>query len=60
MWKTIDWYASTPPKEVASAAYDGTFPTVTAAAENRGTCTGRCGVTQGGTFDFIGEPYKPR
>ena len=60
MWKTIDWYASTPPKEVASAAYDGTFPTVTAAAENRGTCTGRCGVTHGGTFDFIGEPYKPR
>jgi len=60
VWKTIDWDDSTPPKEVASAAYDGAFPTVPAAAENRGTCTGRCGVTHGGTFDFIWEPYRPR
>jgi hypothetical protein len=59
-WKTIDWDDSTPPKEVASAAYDGTFPTVPAAAENRGTCTGRCGLTSGGAFDFIWEPYRPR
>lgn len=59
-WKTIDWDDSTPPKEVASAAYDGTFPTVPTAAANRGTCTGRCGLTSGGTFDFIWEPYKPR
>ena len=60
VWKTVDWDDSTPPKEVASAAYDGTFPTVPAAAENRGTCTGRCGLTHGGVFDFIWEPYKPR
>jgi hypothetical protein len=60
VWKTVDWDDSTPPKEVASAAYDGTFPTVPAAAENRGTCTGRCGLTHGGVFDFIWETYKPR
>jgi hypothetical protein len=59
-WKMIDGDDSTPPKEVASAAYDGTFPTVPAAAENRGSCTGRCGQTHGGAFDFIWEPYRPR
>jgi hypothetical protein len=59
-WKTIDWDDSTPPKEVASAAYDGTFPSVPATAENRATCTGRCGLTHGGAFDFIWEPYRPR
>jgi len=58
-WKTIG-DDPTPPKEVASAAYDGTFPTVPAAAENRGSCTGRCGQTHGGAFDFIWEPYRPR
>jgi outer membrane protein OmpA-like peptidoglycan-associated protein len=51
----------TPPTEIASAAYDGTFPTVPAAAENRGICTGRCGQTHSiPPFDFIWEPYKPR
>lgn len=60
LWKTIDSDDPAPPREVASAAYDGTFPTVPAAAENRGTCTGRCGRTHGGSFDFIWEPYKPR
>jgi hypothetical protein len=59
-YKTITGDDSTPPKEVASAAYDGTFPTLPAAAENRRTCTGRCGLTHGGAFDFIWEPYKPR
>lgn len=59
-WKTVDGDDSTPPKEVASAAYDGTFPTVSAAAENRRNCTGRCGQTHSGAFDFIWEPYKPR
>lgn len=59
-WKVIDWDDSTPPKEVASAAYDGTFPTLPAAAENRGTCTDRCGLTHGGAFNFIWEPYRPR
>ena len=59
-YKTISSDDSTPPKELASAAYDGTFPTVPAAAENRGTCTGRCGLTHGGAFDFIWEPYRPR
>ena len=60
VWKTVDWDDSTPPKEVASAAYDGTFPAVPAAAENRSSCAGRCGRTHGGAFDFIWEPYKPR
>ncbi|MBX3302614.1 MAG: DUF4157 domain-containing protein [Nitrospira sp.] len=59
-YKTISGDDSTPPKEVASAAYDGTFPTVPAAAENRGTCIGRCGLTHGGAFDFIWEPYRSR
>lgn len=59
-YKTISGDDSTPPKEVASAAYDGTFPTLPAAAENRGTCTGRCGRTHSGSFDFIWEPYRPR
>jgi len=59
-YKTVSLDDSGPPKEVASAAYDGTFPTLPAAAENRGTCTGRCGLTHGGAFDFIWEPYKPR
>jgi outer membrane protein OmpA-like peptidoglycan-associated protein len=49
-----------PPYYVASAAYDGTFPTLPAAAENRGTCTGRCGISHSGVFRFIWEPYKPR
>ena len=59
-YKTIAGDDSTPPKEVASAAYDGTFPALPAAAENRGTCVGRCGLIHGGAFDFIWEPYKPR
>lgn len=59
-YKTISGDDSTPPKEMASAAYDGTLPSVPAAAENRGTCTDRCGVTHGGGFDFIWEPYRPR
>lgn len=59
-WKTIDWDDSTPPKEVASAAYDGTFPTLPAATENRRTCTSRCGMTHSGVFNFIWEPYKSR
>jgi hypothetical protein len=50
----------TPPTEVALAAYDGTFPSVPAAAANRGACTGRCGETRGGSFDFIWEPYRAR
>jgi|APLak6261663543_1056040.scaffolds.fasta_scaffold00138_4 hypothetical protein len=59
-YKTIAGDDSTPPKEMASAAYDGTFPTAPATTENRRTCTGRCELTHGGAFDFIWEPYKPR
>lgn len=59
-WKAIDGDDSTPPKEVASAAYDRTFPAVPAAAENRVSCSGRCGQTHSGAFDFIWEPYRPR
>ena len=50
----------TPPLQVASAAYDGTFPTLPSAAENRETCTGRCGISHSGVFRFIWEPYKPK
>lgn len=59
-YKAISGDDSTPPKEMASASYDGTFPTAPAGAENRGTCTDRCGLTHGGAFDFIWEPYRPR
>jgi hypothetical protein len=33
---------------------------VPAEAENRGDCTGRCGVAHNGKFRFIWEPYKSR
>jgi Domain of unknown function (DUF4157) len=59
-YKTIAGDDSTPPKEVASAAFDGAFPTLPPAAENRGSCDGRCGATHSGSFDFIWEPYKSR
>jgi hypothetical protein len=59
-YKTVAFDDSGPPKEVASAAYDGTFPTVPAAAENRGTCNTRCGLSHGARFHFIWEPYQPR
>ena len=49
-----------PPTAMATSAFDGTLPTVPATAENRGSCPGRCGVTHGGSFDFIWEPYRPR
>ena len=49
-----------PPLAMATAAFDGAFPTVPAAAENRGSCTGRCGVVHGQSFDFIWEPYQSR
>lgn len=49
-----------PPLAMATAAFDGAFPTVPAVAESRAGCTGRCGVIHGGSFDFIWEPYKSR
>jgi hypothetical protein len=60
LYKTIDGDDPDPPKEMASSVFDGTFPGVASAAENRGSCTKRCGRTHGGSFDFIWEPYKPR
>lgn len=59
LWKTLTDDPE-PPLAVASAAFDGTFPTTSAAAENRAGCTGRCGLPFTGSFDFIWEPYKPR
>ncbi len=49
-----------PPTAMATAAFDGTFPTLPADAENRGNCTGRCSQAFSGSFDFVWEPYKPR
>ncbi|MCY7272245.1 MAG: DUF4157 domain-containing protein [Phormidesmis sp. CAN_BIN44] len=60
LYKTIDGDDPDPPKEMASSAFDGFFPVVPAAVENRGSCTRRCGRTHGGSFDFIWEPYKSR
>jgi hypothetical protein len=59
-YKMVSGDDSGPPKEMASASYDGTFPSVPTSAENRGTCTDRCGATYGGSFDFVWEPYKAR
>jgi hypothetical protein len=58
-WKVLDGDDPTPPKEVATSAYDRTFPSVPAAA-NRSSCTGRCALSHGSSFDFIWEPYRPR
>jgi outer membrane protein OmpA-like peptidoglycan-associated protein len=60
LWKTIDWDDSGPPLAMANAAFDGTFPTIPAAAENRGSCTDRCAASHSGTFHFVWEPYKSR
>jgi hypothetical protein len=60
LYKSLGSDDPEPPLAVASAAFDGTFPTLPAAAENRGGCTGRCGVPFTGAFDFVWEPYKPR
>jgi hypothetical protein len=60
LWKLLDRDNADPPEAMASSVFDGTFPVVPAAAENRGSCTGRCGITHGGSFDFVWEPYKPR
>ena len=49
-----------PPLAMATAVFDGAFPTVPAAAENRGHCNGRCGVVHDGSFHFIWEPYRVR
>jgi Domain of unknown function (DUF4157) len=60
LYKTVDGDDPDPPKEMASSTFDGSFPGVPAAVENRGSCTKRCGRTHGGSFDFIWEPYKSR
>jgi outer membrane protein OmpA-like peptidoglycan-associated protein len=60
LYKLVGGDDSGPPLAMANAAFDGTFPTVPAAAENRGSCTARCGVTYPGNFHFIWEPYKSR
>lgn len=59
-YKAVSSDSSGPPVAMAGAAYDGIPPTVPAAAENRSSCVGRCGLTHGGAFDFIWEPYRPR
>lgn len=59
-YKAVTLDDTGPPKEMASAAYDGTLPTVPGGAENRGACSDRCGATYGGSFDFIWEPYRSR
>ena len=59
-YKTIAFDDSAPPREMATSVFDGTFPAVPAVVENRGHCTGRCGLTHGGRFGFVWEPYRPR
>lgn len=49
-----------PPREMATAVFDGAFPTIPSSAENRAHCKGRCGKTHSGGFGFVWEPYKPR
>jgi hypothetical protein len=45
---------------MAQAVFDGTYPSVPAKAASRAHCDGRCGLTHGGVFDFVWEPYKER
>ena len=59
LYKLVDWDDSGPPLAMATAAFDGDFPTVPAEAENRAHCTGRC-ATSPAAFHFIWEPYKSR
>lgn len=59
-YKTLDGDDPAPPLAMATAVFDGGFPTIPSDAENRGSCTDRCGVTHGGSFDFIWEPYRSR
>ncbi len=60
IYKTIGRDDSGPPLAMATAAFDGDFPSVPSEAENRGECTGRCGVPHTGSFHFVWEPYKSR
>jgi hypothetical protein len=60
LWKAIDIDEPDPPLAMASTVFDAAFPTVPGAAENRGSCTGRCGVSHEGSFHFVWEPYRPR
>ena len=59
LYKLVGGDDSGPPLAMATAAFDGDFPTVPAEAENRGKCTGRC-ATRPAAFHFIWEPYKSR
>jgi len=60
LYKTVSLDDSTPPKEMATSAFDGTFPAVPAAVENRGDCKAKCGKSYGGKFGFVWEPYQSR
>jgi len=60
LYKLVDWDDSGPPIAMANAGFNGTLPTVSSDAENRGSCTGRCASARAGAFDFIWEPYKSR
>jgi len=60
LYKTISFDDPEPPREMATAVFDGTFPSLPAVTENRAYCTGRCGRTHSGSFDFIWEPYHQR
>jgi len=60
LFKALSLDDPEPPREMATAVFDGAFPTLPAATENRGYCTGRCGRTHSGSFDFVWEPYRPR
>jgi hypothetical protein len=51
---------SGPPLAMATAAFDGDYPNIPSAAENRGDCTGRCGSAARVPFHFIWEPYHSR
>lgn len=60
LWKAFGSDDVSPPLAMASAAFDGTLPSVPASAENRRDCTGRCSLGSLSGFDFVWEPYRSR
>jgi outer membrane protein OmpA-like peptidoglycan-associated protein len=60
LWKTLDKDDALKPMAMAGAVFDGTFPSVPSAAENRGDCKERCGVKDKIPYQFVWEPFKKR
>jgi outer membrane protein OmpA-like peptidoglycan-associated protein len=60
LYKLVGGDDSGPPLAMATAAFDGDYPSIPSAAANRGDCTGRCDSAARVAFRFIWEPYHSR